>query len=64
MEILFDEVKKAGNGVIDRERVKARAEQNRRRFYELPLEEMGRRVHRPLPELLNEAAAIIEGLEF
>lgn len=64
MEILFDEVKRAVNGVIDRERVKARAEQNRRRFYELPLEEMNRRVHRPLPELLTEAAAIIEKIGF
>lgn len=62
MEILFDEVRSGGG--IDWERVKTRAEENRRLYYSTPLCEMNRIERRPLSVLLTKAAAIIEDFDY
>lgn len=64
MEILFDEVKKAKNGSPDREAISARAAENRRRYYELPLEKMNEIDRRGVSELLYKAAELIDGFGF
>ena len=64
MEILFDEVKKAKNGSPDREAISARAAENRRRYYEIPLEKMNEIDRRGVSELLYWAAELIDGFGF
>lgn len=65
-EILFDEVKKAkksGNSV-DRVSVNKRIDENRARFFEMPLREMNHETKPDLFEALEKAAHVIKKFEF
>lgn len=66
MEIIFDEVKKAfkADAEIDRESITARIQTNQERFDAMPLAEMSATELKAYPDVLREAANIIENATF
>ena len=66
MEIIFDEVKKAfkADAEIDRESITARIQINKERFDAMPLAEMSATELKAYPDVLREAANIIENATF
>ena len=64
MELLFDTVKKADGGELDRSRIASCGEEIRKRFYETPLSAM-QPVNRPAwKTVLMNAASVLEAAEF